>query len=147
MAFGIRIALAFLIISTSLATPPVLGAEPTEEMRQAARLVVRVEEPMAKRDLKGYCAATYGSPDYAGYVVRACQSMVKNNLKKSEDCSETNIRQEVRKDSDRCLAMSDGEFDKEMLTQRRGRENFTKIMTEKGVDAEKLLQEERAKIR
>ena len=138
---------AFLITGLSLATPPAQGAEPDADMRAGARLLVSLEGPMAKRDLKSYCAARNGSPEYAGYVMRACQAFVKNNLKKTEDCSEAAVGQEIRKDTDRCLAMSDGEFDKEMLTQRRGRENFTKRMKENGIDGEKLLQEERAKLR
>lgn len=47
---------------------------------------------VAKRDLKGFCAAAYGSPYYAGYAARACQSRVKNNMKKPEDCTEHNPR-------------------------------------------------------
>ena len=79
---------AFLITGLSLATPPAQGAEPDADMRAGARLLVSLEGPMAKRDLKSYCAARNGSPEYAGYVMRACQAFVKNNLKKAEDCSE-----------------------------------------------------------
>ena len=147
MTNRILLSAAFLITGLSLATPPAQGAEPDADMRAGARLLVSLEEPMAKRDLKSYCAARNGSPEYAGYVMRACQAFVKNNLKKAEDCSEAAVGQEIRKDTDRCLAMSDGEFDKEMLIQRRGRENFTKRMKENGIDGEKLLQEERAKLR
>ncbi len=146
MAIRIRVAPVFLATSMLLAAPGVWGAEPDQEMRKAAAMIASVEKPMAKRDLKGYCAATRGSPDYPGYVARACQAYVKNNFKKAEDCSEANVKQEIAKDNATCLAMSPGDFDNEMATQRKGWERTFGSMKEKGVDADKLMKEERAKI-
>ncbi len=147
MAIRIRMARVFLVTSMLLVAPGVLGAEPDAEMRRAAKLIANAEVPMTKRDLKGYCAATRGSAEYPGYVARTCQMFVKNNLKKSEDCSDANIKQEVAKDNASCLGMSAGDFDKEMATQRKGWERILGEMKQKGVDTDKLMTEERAKIR
>lgn len=145
MAVKICVISVFLVTGMSLATLPALGAEPTEDMRVTARVLASQEAPVAKRDLKGFCAATYGSPDYAGYSARACQLWVKNNMKKPEDCTEVNIQQEIRKDTDRCLAMSDEDFDKQIVAQRKARAEFIAKMKEEGVDGEKLLQHELAR--
>ncbi len=147
MAIRIRMALVFFVTSMLFTASGVWGAEPDAEMRKGAKLIASAEVPMAKRDLKGYCAATRGSPEYPGYVARACQMSVKNNLKKAEDCSDANIKREIAKDSASCLGMSAGDFDKEMVTQRKGWERTLGLMKEKGVDTDKLMREERAKIR
>jgi len=140
MINGIRIALAFLITSISLATTPVLGAEPTEDMRTFARMFATLEA----RDHKGYCAAMHGAA-YAGYLNRVCQSAVQNNLKKPEDCSPEHMTRQLKVDSDKCLAMPAAEFEKTALRGREGSKTFVKQMSAQGVDGEKLLQEERAK--
>ncbi|MEO8101219.1 MAG: hypothetical protein ABI790_01765 [Betaproteobacteria bacterium] len=147
MSIRIRMAPVFMFTSICFAAPGVWGGEPDEEMRKGARTIANMERPMAKHDLKGYCAATRGSPEYPGYVVRACQFSVKNNLKKAEDCSDENVKKEVAKDNATCLAMSTGDFDKEMAAQRKGWERTFASMKDKGVDADKLMKEERAKIK
>ena len=147
MVIRICMASVFLVSSVVFAASGIWGAEPDEEMRKGAKLIASVEGLMAKRDLKGYCAATRGSPEYPGYVARACQMSVKNNLKKAEDCSDASIKQEVAKDNASCLGMSAGDFDKEMVTQRNGWERILGSMKQKGVDTDKLMKEERARIR
>lgn len=146
MTIRIRIPPVFLVVSMLFAASGVWGAEPDEEMRKGAKLIASAEGSMAKRDLKGYCAATRGSPDYPGYLVHACQMFVKNNLKKTEDCSDASIKQEVAKANASCLTLSAGDFDKEMANQRKGWERTLGQMKEKGVDTDKLMKEERAKI-
>ena len=142
MATSIRIALSSLIIGMLLATPPALGAEPTEDMRAFARMFAALEA----RDLKGYCTAMHDAP-YAGYLTRVCQSAVQNKLKKPEDCSQESIAQQVRNDNQQCLAMPTAEFEKTAQRYPEAREKFLKEATAKGIDGDKLLQEERAKIR
>lgn len=138
-----------LICAFLIGFPPATAnaAEPTEEMRQAAKVLAGQEDSIEKRNLKGYCAATYGSASYAAYVARACQLSVRNNLKKVEDCGEAHIRQEVAKDTDRCTAMSDSEFDTAVTLQRRARASFVRAAKEKDVDGEKLIQAERDNLR
>ena len=136
------ITIACLITGLSL-TAPVLGTEPIEEMRSFARMSVLVET----RDQKGFCAAMVADPSYVGYVNRACQFAVKNKLKKPEDCSPENIAREISADSDQCLTMSAAEFKKSTEKWPKLREEFIKDAMAKGIDGEKLLQEERAKIR
>ena len=147
MTIRIRMAPVFFVASLLFPASGVWGAEPDDEMRKGAKLIASVEVPMAKRDLKGYCAATRGAPEYPGYVARACQLFVKNNLKKAEDCSDANIKQEIAKDNASCLGMSTGDFDKEMAAQRKGWERILGLMKDKGVDTDKLMKEERAKLR
>ena len=72
---------------------------------------------------------------------------VTNNLKKPEDCSEANIKQQMTNNTDCCLALSKGEFDKQILVERREWETSVKYMKGRGIDVAKLLQEERAKLR
>jgi len=137
-----HIASVFLVTGMSLAAPPVLGAEPTEAMRTFARMFAALEA----RDLKGYCTAMHGA-SYAGYLERVCQSAVQNRVKKAEDCSPENIAQQTKSDTGQCLLMPAAEFEKTVLRGREGGQAFLKEMAAQGIDGEKLLQEERAKIR
>jgi hypothetical protein len=123
------------------------AAEPDAEARATARLILSVERPLAERDVKNYCAAVYGTPDYAGFVMRACQAGVKSTAKKPEDCSEANIKQVVKNDVDRCLGMTAEQFDATVKRWAGMRGGFLKDMAAKGVDGEKVLKEERAKLR
>lgn len=146
MSSVIRIVSALSLIGMPLAAPALLAAAPDETLRRSARLLVNVEALLEKRDLKGYCGAFYGSTDFAAYLARACELSVKNNLAKAEDCPQA-IRQDIEKHTDRCLAMSDAEIERERLEQRRARESLVKSMGEKGMDGENILQEERARLR
>ncbi|MCF8198611.1 MAG: hypothetical protein K9J42_07585 [Sulfuritalea sp.] len=144
MAIRIHFASASLVTSMLFVMSVVWGAEPDDEMRRAARFIVDVEGVMAKRDLKGYCAATRGSPEYPGYVARACQAFVKNKMKKAGDCSDAHIKKEVASDIANCLAMPAADFDKEAAIQREGWERILGSMKAKGVDTDKLMKEVRA---
>ena len=146
MSVRIRIAGAIVLSGLALCALSALGADLSEVMRVQARILAGQEIPLAKRDLKGYCNATYGSPDYAAYAAGVCQMWVKNSGRKAEECAEANVRQAIRKDIERCMAMSEGEFDKQILIHARLREEFIRNMQEEGLDGEKLLQEERAKL-
>lgn len=142
MAIKASIALVSLITGITLAATPVLGAEPTEDMRTFARMFAALEA----RDVKGYCAAMHGA-SYTGYLNRVCQSAVQNKTKKPEDCLQESIAQQVKIDSQKCLVMPAAEF--EITVQRFpvAREKFIKDVKAKGIDGEKLLQEERVKLR
>lgn len=146
MNFKIRMSSVLLVSSMLFSASGVWGAGPDDEMRKGVKLIASTEGPMAKRDLKGYCAATRGSPDYPGYLLRICQLYVKNNLKKPEDCTDASIKQEVAKDNANCLAMLPGDFNMEMATQREEWERILGQMREKGVDTDRLMNEERARI-
>ncbi|MSP96999.1 MAG: hypothetical protein EXR29_07200, partial [Betaproteobacteria bacterium] len=104
MAVGMQIARAFLSLGLALAALPALGADSSEDMRLSARILAAQETPVAKRDLKGFCNATYASADYASYAAGMCQLWVKNNGRQAEECSETKLEQGIRKDIERCLA-------------------------------------------
>ena len=141
MTIRLQNASVFLITGMFLAAPPVMGAEPPETMRTVARMFATLEAG----DLKGYCTAMHGA-SYAGYLERVCQSAVQNKVKKPEDCSQENIAQQVKIDAGQCLAKPAAEFEKTMLRGREGGQAFLKELAAQGIDGEKLLQEERAKI-
>jgi hypothetical protein len=129
-----------LLASLILATAPAQSAEPTEGMRMMARMTVILET----HDQKAYCAEMQTAP-YADYLTRVCQSAVQSKLKKPADCSPVNIALLIKSDSKQCLAMPPAEFEKTVLRGREISESVIKDMLAQGVDAEKLLQEERAK--
>lgn len=142
MTARIRIASAFLVSGIFFATLPALGAEPTDEMRMFARMFATLEA----RDLKGYCAAMHGAA-YVGYLGRVCESAVQNKVKKPEDCSQESIAQQVKLDNSRCLAMPAIEFEKTVLRGGEGSKAFIKQMAAQDVNGEKLIQDEKAKLR
>ena len=129
-----------LLAGLTLVAAPTQGAEPTEGMRMMARMTVILEA----HDQKAYCAEMQTAP-YADYMTRVCQSAVQNRLKKREDYSAVNIAVLIKSDNKQCLAMPKAEFDKTVLRSREVSESVIKDMVAQGVDAEKLLQEERAK--
>jgi hypothetical protein len=141
MTNSIRTTLAFLAAGLSLASAPIHAADPTKDMRTFARMFAMLEA----RDHKGYCAAMHGDA-YVGYLNRVCQSAVQNRLKKPEDCSSENIARQLKADADKCLAMPATEFNQAVLRGREGSKAFVEQMTAQGVDGEKLLREEQAKM-
>ena len=140
MTNSIRNSLAFLGTGLTLATAPVLAAEPTDVMRMMARLTVIVEA----HDLKGYCAEMNATSFTVG-LTKACQKDVQKNLKQPEDCTPERIAQFIEDDHQKCLAMPAAEFDKVILNGRKVKAELVKQMQDEGVDGEKLFQEERAK--
>lgn len=133
MATWIRYGLAFLTFGIALTTPPVLGAEVTDEMHTFARIFATLEA----RDQTGYCAAKHGAP-YIEYLNRVCQSAVQNQVKTSDDCSHEKITQQVKSDRAQCLAMPAAEFDATVHRRQEGRKVFISEMKNQGVDGEAL---------
>lgn len=142
MATPLRVASAILTASLAVATP-LSGAEPSEEMRTFARILAALEA----RNLKGYCTAMHGTPAYSGYLSRACQSGVQNNVRKPEECVPEGIARQVRTDLEKCLAMPADEFEKQVQRGGEASKAFVKQATSESVDGEKLLQDERVKLR
>lgn len=140
MKIKICISLVFLITGLSFATVPVQGAEPTEDMRQLARMFAALEAG----DLKGYCSSMH-TTSYADYLSRVCQSSVQHKLKQPEDCLPERIAQDAKTDAVQCLAMPAAEFDEIAQSVREGSKKFAAEMAAQGVDGEKLLREERVK--
>ena len=135
----------------TLAAAQVMGAEatskPDADTRQIARMMAQIEIAMEKRDLNGYCAATSGSPDYPGTVALACLERVEEKKAKPEDCSLPKVLSQAKRDRDQCLAMPTDEFQKRISDQPRRRDAWIKAVKQGGVDGDKLMQEERAKLR
>ena len=142
-----RFAGAILSAGMMFAATQTMGQDQNAEVRSAAKMLAGLERPLEKRDINGYCTALQADPDYAGYMTRVCQFSVKNKLKKPEDCSDANMKQEMKKDFDVCLAMPLEEFEKTVMKWREARASFVRDMKAKGVDGEKLLAEERVKSR
>lgn len=143
MATPIRVASVILTAGLAVATPLAGGAEPTEELRTFARMLTALEA----RDLKGFCTAMHRTPAYAGYLSRACQSGVQNKVRKPEECAPEGIARQVSADLEKCLAMPADEFEKQVQRGGEARKAFVKQAAADSVDGEKLLQDERAKLR
>lgn len=139
----------FWMVSASLGIAPLAAIAQGEsaEIRESARMMARVDHSVRNKDLKGYCAATVGAPGYAGYVERACQSGMKNNMKTAQDCTPEKVSAQVAADRAQCLAMSAEKFDEAASQQPQRRAQWIKMAGARGVDGEKLLDEERAKLK
>jgi len=142
MTFSLCASSVFLVTSMALFISPVGAAEPTEDMRTAARVFATLEAV----NLKGYCDAMNGPP-YVVYLTRVCRSAVQNRMKKPEDCSPDNITQQLKTDHGQCLTMPAAEFEKAVIRGAEGGKAFVKQTAAQGVDGEKLIREERAKLR
>jgi hypothetical protein len=138
---NIRVALAFA--GLTLAAPLALAADPTEAMRTFARIFATLEA----RDLKGYCAAMHGAHSYVDYRTNVCQSAVQNKVKKPEECTPESVAQQIKADTDKCLAMPADEFEKTVQRGGEASKAFVKQTASESVDGEKLLREERAKLK
>lgn len=139
----------FWVLTVSLGGVPLTVAAQGEsaEIRESARMMARVDHSVRNKDLKGYCAATVGAPGYAGYVERACQSGMKNNMKTAQDCAPEKVAAQVAADRAQCLAMSPKKFDEAASQQPQRRAQWIKMVGARGVEGEKLLDEERAKLK
>ncbi|MBX9906221.1 MAG: hypothetical protein K2Y31_17895 [Burkholderiales bacterium] len=129
------------------ATPSFVLDDQPATAQQVAAYLVSVERPLQKNDLKGYCSATLGRPGVLQMHARMCQDAVRSKHNKPEDCTEARIKQHAKNGMDECLAMPAGEFAKAQKDFREGLEEFTKDAKAKGVDANKLLAAERAKLK
>lgn len=142
-----RVSRAILIAGLSLAAVPAMGVEPDAEMRSAARMIAGAERPLVKRDLNGYCTVLYGGPEYVGYLTGICELAIKKDVIDAAACTAEKIRQDVRKSLETCVAMPPEQLEKAIQGWRSLREKFISDTKTRGVDGEKLLQEEQAKLR
>lgn len=136
-----------LMAGISLAVTPAMGVEPDAEMRSAARMIAGAERPLEKRDLNGYCTVLYGGPEYVGYLTSICELAIKKDVIDAAACTAEKIRQDVRKSLETCVAMPPEQLEKAIQGWRSLREKFVSDTKTRGVDGEKLLQEEQAKLR
>ena len=142
MNFVYRAASPFVFVGFTLLNQTAFGADITDDMRLMARVYATLEA----RNQKAYCSAMHGVA-YVDYLNKVCQSAVQNKVKKSDECSQERIAQEVKADTGKCLAMPPAEFEKTALRGDEGSKGFVKKMAEQGVDGKKLLQDERAKLK
>lgn len=142
--WSIHLATASIV---ALMTGYAFGKEPTDEQRYAARLYARVEAPLASRNQKAYCEAFYGTEDYRGYRARACETGIKVGVRKPEECTAKAVDERIKEDRKKCLAQNKAEFDATIDKHTEGRAGFVGRMAENGIDGEKLIAEERAKLK
>jgi hypothetical protein len=138
--------LAIAVVSVS-AEIPALAQDLISEARLTAEIIVRMERPVQKRDQKAFCTVMTSASGFDAYQKRACESGVRNKVKKPEECSEANLKLEAKRDTDRCLGLSAADFEDALVPWRTAKEKFIKDAAAKGLDGEKLLQEERVKLR
>jgi len=142
------LATSALIVGVAIAATPsfVLDDQPATAQQVAAYLV-SVERPLQKNDLKGYCSAVLGRPAALQMHTRMCQDAVKSKHNKPEDCTEARIKQHARKVMDECLAMPAGEFAEVRKAYPEARADFIKNAKAQGLDGQKLMSAERAKLK
>ena len=133
--------MVFLVAGMSLATAPVFGAEPTEDLQAMVRMFAALEA----RNQNAYCA-TMQSPAYTDYLSLVCRTNVKNRLKKSEDCTAERVALEVKASAEQCLALSPDELETVALRWQDSRKAVYEQMTAEGLDVEKLVREERKQL-
>lgn len=141
MMNSLRIAEVFLVVGMLLATAPVFGAEPIEDLRAMVRMFAALEA----RNQNAYCTVMQ-SPAYTDYLSLVCQTNVKNKLKKSEDCTAESVALEVKASAEQCLALSPDELEKVALRWQDSRKAVFEQMTAEGLDVEKLVREERSRL-
>lgn len=124
-----------------------LAAAPSAEMREGAALIARMGAAAEKRDLKRYCSALQDNPSYRAHLVAACEGGVQGGVLQPGACSPENIQAALKKDRDRCLALTPDEFEKNITRWREIRARFVQDLKAQNVDGEKLLKEEAAKLR
>lgn len=139
---GVAVGAALLAAAGSAA-----GNEATADQRSTARIYARIEAPLANRDQKAYCEAFLGNEDYLGYVKRACEFGVKAGVRKPEQCGAQAVAAEAAADGGKCLEMDRASFDATVAKQGEGRARFVKSMAEQGIDGDRLIAEERAKLK
>lgn len=128
-------------------TEPAISAEPTADQRSAARIQARIEFPLANRNQKAYCDAFYGTEDYLAHVRRACEAGVKVGVRKVEQCTVQAAAADAKADLKKCLEMDKVAFDATVAKHSEVRTKFVKTMADLGIDGDKLIAEERAKIK
>lgn len=114
------------------------------ELRDAAPMLAKIEDAMKKRDLKAYCAATYGASEYVAYASRACQFEVKHKLKTAPDCAPDKMKTRIEAERGKCLAMSSSAFDQTIRKQTEGIAAWKKNVAAEGGNPDKLLADARA---
>ena len=123
------------------------GKEPTDDQRDVARLHARIEAPLASRNQKAYCEAFYGTEDYRRFRTRDCETGIKLGRRKPEECTSKAVDERVADEHKKCMAQGSAEFEATIDRHKEGRSGFVRRIAGQGIDGEKLIAEERAKLR
>ena len=140
-----RVKRALVLLGLGLQCCLAAGAEPTGYMRRTASTLASAERALAQDDVAGYCNAMYGSADYLRYVTNVCVSAARNKLREPKECTLEAAKLEASKDTAQCAAMGPPEVAAAKTKSRVARESFIQGVASKGVDGERLMQEELAK--
>lgn len=140
-----RVKRALVLLALGLQCCLAAGAEPTDDMRRAASTLASVERALAQDDIAGYCDAMYGSANYLRYVTNVCLAAARNKLREPKECTPEAAQLEVSKDAVQCAAMGPPEIAAAKAKSRVARESFIQGVASKGVEGERLMQEELVK--
>jgi hypothetical protein len=116
-------------------------------VRQMAAYIAATSGPVEKRDLKAYCSAVVDRPGVVELFRRQCQEAVKQKAAKADECSTANLRKAVGGALESCNAMPAAEFENQLAEWREGRAEFLSQAKAQGMDGEKLIAEERRKLK
>jgi hypothetical protein len=137
----------FSIVAAAFLPGHASAQEVGAEERDAARLFASIEAPLAARNQPLYCDSFIGGADFKAYATRACQHGVKVGVRKPEQCTAEVISKEVQADLKECHAMDAAAFSDRIAKHGEARSRFVQEMGKRGVDGEKLIAEERGKLK
>jgi hypothetical protein len=116
-------------------------------VRQMAAYLAATSGPVEKRDLKAYCKAVVDRPGVVDLFRRQCQEAVKQKAAKAEECSTESLRKAVGNALQECQSMPAAEFENQLAEWREGLGEFLRQAKAQGQDGEKLIAEERRKLK
>jgi hypothetical protein len=116
-------------------------------VRQMAAYLAATAGPVEKRDLKAYCKAVVDRPGVVEMFRRQCQEAVKQKQAKPDDCATGNVKKAVGDALASCNAMPAAEFEGQLSDWREGLVEFLSQAKAQGLDGEKLIAEERRKLK
>src|SRR6478752_4410689 len=118
---------------------------PGPDTRNTARMMAQIEVAIERKDVKLYCEATVSNTEYQGTAALACLERAELKKGKLEDCTLRKIQDEVKKEQSQCLAMTPEQLAKKTSNFAAGRDKWiASVKKLEGVDAAKLIQEERS---
>jgi hypothetical protein len=134
-----------LFAAFSACTP--FSKDQNDEHRRSAQMIVKMDKAVKDGDLRSYCDALMDNTDYAAFIKDGCRRAAEKQGKGAEGCTDAKIKEEVQAEIRKCLATNDDEFGRLRSGWPERYELMTRKLASETADSQKLLQEERAKLR
>jgi hypothetical protein len=147
MSLAQALLLAALSLCAGAARAQMMLDERPATVHQMAAYIAATAGPVEKRDLKAYCKAVVDRPGVVDMFRRQCQEAVRQKAAKPEHCSTDNVKKAVGNALESCNAMPAAEFENQLSDWREGLGEFLSQAKAQGLDGEKLIAEERRKLK